>query len=432
MSISRLTLLLFGSIILLAIVGIWTAEPLQGLWRWPAALLIALIAWERVRLTNNIALHREIPTTLALGEAIDYTFHICNRTAASLQLETQCDYPDAIVGDNALQRWKLSGNESQCRQFSITPTRLGAASLGKLYVKQLGAFGLCWWTRRIDDEIALRVEPARLKNLVAVSGMQASGGRSGAQPHSSGVEFLDLSEYRHGDSLRSIDWKATARRRKPMVRRFEREHLLEIALLIDCGLSSRVYCEQMDRLHHYINIAAKLAEFAGYQGDRVACLAYAQQTIAKTPMSGGIQAVRAIRQLLSQISVVNENANALNAALEVKQVLKRRGLVVFLTELEQPEAASQLVQAGKLLSAKHQVLVATLDEPAIERGLKQNARYWQDPYRQFAIIEYLRGRELTRKHLQSVGVKVSGATAQNLDKQVLSYYRDKRDTISAA
>jgi hypothetical protein len=92
----------------------------------------------------------------------------------------------------------------------------------------------------------------------------------------------------------------------------------------------------------------------------------------------------------------------------------------------------QLVRAGKLLSVKHQVLVATLDEPSIAHGLKQSAQYWQDPYRQFATLEYLRGRELTRKQLQSAGVAVTAATARHLDRQVLTYYRNKRDTIGAA
>jgi len=432
MSISRLTLLLAGLIILLAIAGIWASEPLQGLWRWPAALLIALIAWERFRLTDNISLQRHIPATVALGETIGYSVQVSNRADSAVHFETQSDYPAAIAGDNALQRWQLAPHASQQRQFSITPTRLGNTALGSLYLKQLGVFGLCWWTRRIDDDIAIQVEPARLKSLVDVSGMQQLGNRGGTQPHSSGVEFLDLSEYRRGDSLRSIDWKATARRGRTMVRRFEREQLLEIALLIDCGLSSRLQSEHLDRLHHYVNVAAKLTEFASYQGDRIACLAYAQQTIAKAPMAGGINSLRSIRQLLSGLTVVNENANALNAALEVKQLLKRRGLVIFLTELEQPEAAMQLVQAGKLLSAKHQVLVATLDEPALADDLKQGARYWQDPYRQFAILEYLRGRELTRKRLQDAGVAVTGATAQNLDRQVLNYYRHKRDAIGAA
>lgn len=432
MSISRLTLLLAGTIILLAIAGIWSTEPLQGFWRWPAALLITLLAWERFRLTDNLGVYREIPTTLALGETIVYSVQVKNLAGSAVCFESQSDYPTAIAGDNSLQHWRLNAHETQSRQFSITPTRLGNTSLGSLYLKQLGAFGLCWWTRRIDDDITLQVEPARLQNLVDISGMQQLGNRGGAQAHSSGVEFLDLTDYRRGDSLRSIDWKATARRGRPMVRRFEREQLLEIALLIDCGLSSRLQCEHMDRLHHYVNVAAKLTEFASYQGDRIACLAYAQQSIAKAPMNGGIHSVRNIRQLLSGLAVVNENANALNAALEVKQLLKRRGLVIFLTELEQPEAALQLVQAAKLLAAKHQVLIATLDEPAIADDLKQNARYWQDPYRQFAILEYLRGRELTRKRLHDAGVAVTAATAQNLDRQVLTYYRNKRDVIGAA
>ncbi|MEI8572378.1 DUF58 domain-containing protein [Methylomonas sp. LW13] len=432
MSISRLTLLLAGLIVLLAIAGIWSGEPLQGFWRWPAALLITLMAWERFRLMDNIELHRQVPATLALGESVGYSIQVCNRAGAKVRFETQSDYPAAIVGDNSLQRWLLGAHETQSRQFSITPTRLGGTSLGSLYVKQLGAFGLCWWTRRIDDDIAMRIEPARLNNFVDLSGMQQLGSRGSVQARSSGVEFLDLSEYRRGDSLRSIDWKATARRGKPMVRHFEREHLLEIAVLIDCGLSSRLQSEHMDRLHHYINVAAKLTEFASYQGDRIACLAYAQQTVDKTPMAGGMNSVRAIRQLLSRLTVFNENGNALNAALEVKQLLKRRGLVIFLTELEQPEAALQLVQAGKLLSTKHQVLVATVDEPAIGDDLKQNGVYWQDPYRKFAILEYLRGRELTRKRLQGSGVAVTSATAQNLDRRILAYYRNKRDTIAAA
>ncbi|QPK63740.1 DUF58 domain-containing protein [Methylomonas sp. LL1] len=432
MSISRLTLLLAGLIILLAIAGIWTAEPLQGFWRWPAALLAAMIAWERFKLTDSVSVRRLPPAVLTLGEPGLYSVIVSNRAASRVCFETQTDYPVGIAGDNSLQHWRLKAYETQTRQFSMTPTRLGSASLGELYLKQLGLFGLCWWPRRIEDESAFRIEPARMRDSVQISGLQPPGSRGSAQYHSSGVEFLDLNDYRPGDSPRNIDWKATARRGKPMVRRFEREHQLEIVVLIDCGHGSRVQCGQLERLHHYINVAAKLTEFAASQGDRVACLAYAQQTVEKTPMTGGINSVRSVRRLLHRLAVVNENANALNAALEIRQLLKRRGLVVFLTELEQPEAARQLIQAGKLLSAKHQVLVATLEEPELMQELTQSPRHWQDPYRQFAILEYQHGRELTRKHLQGGGVAVIAAAARYLDRQVLAYYRDKRDTIGAA
>jgi uncharacterized protein (DUF58 family) len=185
-------------------------------------------------------------------------------------------------------------------------------------------------------------------------------------------------------------------------------------------------------LHQYVNVTAKLTEFAALQGDRIACFAYAQQPIEKVAMSGGINAVRQIRKLLGRLSATNEEANALNAALKVKQLLKRRGLVIFLTEIEQPEAASQLIQAGQLLATKHQVLIATLEDPTIAATLKQTAQQWQDPYRHFATVEYQRGRELTRKQLQHYGVAIISATAKHLDQQVLTYYQNKRDKISGA
>jgi uncharacterized protein (DUF58 family) len=302
--------------------------------------------------------------------------------------------------------------------------------LGELYLKQLGAFGLCWWTRRCDGQVAFSVEPAKLENAAPVPGLRDAGGRQTRYPADTGVELLDLRDYRPGDALRNIDWKATARRGKPIVRRLEREQRLEIVVLIDCGRGSRIRCERLDRLHHYVNVAAKLTEFVALQGDRIGCLAYAQQVAGKTPVTGGVNTVKQIRGLLAHLSASGEEANALKAALEVKRLLKRRGLVIFLTDIEQPEAASQLVQAGQLLAAKHQVLVASLEDTTIAGTLKQAARQWQDPYRQFAALEYQRGRELTGLQLQRFGVAVTRASARHLDRQVLAYYQDKRDKIS--
>jgi uncharacterized protein (DUF58 family) len=159
---------------------------------------------------------------------------------------------------------------------------------------------------------------------------------------------------------------------------------------------------------------------------------YAQQPLGKVAMARGIAAVRQIRQFLGQLEAINETANGLNAALAVKPLLKRRGLVVFLTETGQPETAPQLIQAGQLLSAKHQVLVATLDDPSLMDILKQPVRQWQDPYRHFAVLEHQHGRELTRQQLQRHGVAITSAPAALLDRQVLAYYQNQRGKISGA
>jgi uncharacterized protein (DUF58 family) len=432
MSISRQTLLLIGLIVLFAIIGIWTGAPIERLWRWPAVVLLVLIVLERFRLNQNYTLQRQIAGKLALGEPVEFAVRVNNPGRAPLILESQCDYPENIDGEASLERWQLAANQSLIKSFFITPTRLGESGLGRLYLKQLGCFGLCWWTRSVDDQIKFQVEPVRLENSHRIAGLQHTGNRQTRFLYSSGLEFLDLNEYRPGDSLRSIDWKASARRGKPIVRRFERENRLEMVVLIDCGRSSSLQCQHLDRLHHYVNIAAKLTEFAAMQGDRIACIAYAQQTIDKTGMLAGVTALQQIRRVLAKQVSLNETANALNAALEIKQVLKRRGLVVFLTEIEQPEAALQLIQASKLLAAKHQVLIASLEDPLLAASLKQPAKLWQDPYRLFAGLEYRHGRELSCKQLQRLGVAVTSAKARDLDQKILNYYHQQRDKVSAA
>jgi len=431
MSLSRLALAIAGAVILLAIIGVWAGQPLAGAWRWPAALLLTGMVWERVRLTRPFTLQRRIASTLALGLPASYTLTISNTTQASLRLETQADYPDGIEGDNTLQCWQLQPGASQTRQFWLTPLKLGPTMLGRLYLKQLGAFGLCWWTRAIDESVDFSVEPVRLDQVAAVPGLTALGNRHGYKA-GNGVELMDLRDYRHGDPLRSIDWKASARRGKPITRRFEREQRLDIIVLIDCGRASRIQSGQLDRLHNYVNVAAKLTEFAALQGDRIGCLAYARQIIGREPVTGGMIAVNRIRQLLGRLSAGHEEANALNAALEARRLLKHRGLVVFLTGIEQPEAAAQLIQAGQLLAAGHQVLVGCLEDPAVDDILKQPARRWQDPYRQFAALEYQKGREATCRQLQHHGVAVARAAASHLDGQVLAYYQNKRGTIAGA
>lgn len=431
MSLSRLALMLAGTIIVFAIIGVWAGAPLAGAWRWPAALLIVFVVWERIRLTQAFTLRRQIASTLALGLPINYTLTINNTGKSPLRLETQVDYPDSIEGDNSLQSWQLQAGVSQSRQFRLTPLKLGPALLGRLYLKQLGVFGLCWWTRAIDDSTGFNVEPVRLDQVATVPGLSALGNRH-RHKAGNGLELLDLRDYRHGDPLRSIDWKASARRGKPITRRFEREQRLDIIVLIDCGRGSRIQCGQLDRLHNYVNVAAKLAEFAVLQGDRIGCLAYAQQIVDRAPVAGGMMAVNRIRQLLGHLSAGHEEANALNAALEARRLLKHRGLVVFLTGIEQPEAAAQLIQAGQLLAPQHQVLVGCLEDPAIGDILKRNARQWQDPYRHFAALEYQKGRQATCLQLQRHGVAVARATARHLDQQVLAYYQNQRGTIAGA
>lgn len=429
MSLSRRTLFLAGLVIALAIAGIWSGPPLQGIWRWPGALLLMMIAWERFSLSNNYLVSREIVVSIALGQESDYQLIISNLGKHRLVLDSQVDYPVELTGDHALLRWTVPAAQSKTKKITITPVALGTISLGKLYLRVLGSYGLVWWTQNHTGDVSVKIEPALLEQTQILPGQVRSGGRQTRYKPGSGFDLLAIRDYHYGDSPRNIDWKATARRNKLMARLFSQEQRLEIAILVDCGRGSRIQCGSLDRLHHYVNIAARLADFAVRHDDRVACMAYVDEIIKSAPMAGGMAALKRTRNLLAGLSPVLEESNPLNVALELQRFLKRRSLVIILTEVEQAEAATQLIQAVHLLAVKHHVLVASIEDQAIADLPLQPVEKWLSPYQNFAALEYSRGRELTRKKLQRSGVSVVTATAEKLDYEVLQYYRILRERV---
>ena len=427
MSLSRRTLGLVSLVILLAIVGIWSGEPLAGLWRWPAVFLLLLAVWERLQSSGQVDIKREISAHVSLGKKCFYQQSIHNNGKQAVSIDCQADYPDSLSGDQSLQRWSLAPGETQSRNYSVTPVVLGTAMLGELYVRVLGKFGLIWWTQNLAEKARFKVEPAVVSYDHALAGQVRSGARKTRYKPGSGFELLALRDYQYGDSQRSIDWKASARRQKPMVRLFSQEQRLEIALLVDCGRGSFIQCGLMDRLHHYVNIASRLTNFVAAHDDQVACIAYADKIIASLPMSGGTAAVKQSRQLLSNLVAMPEESNPLTVALELKRYLKRRSLVIFLTEIEQAEAATQLIQAVQILHNKHHILIASIDDPAISNLIKQSTNDWLAPYQNFAALEYIRGRELTRNKLKQSGISVITSPAEKLDTELLGYYQQIRE-----
>jgi uncharacterized protein (DUF58 family) len=391
--------------------------------------MLLLIVWERLQLSGQFTVNREIAAHVPLGEKTYYRLSLTNLGRQTLKLDSQPDYPDSISAESILQRWTIPMGQSQTKEYIITPVALGTTSLGKLYARNLGKFGLVWWTHHFTepDQVKFKVEPAGLTHNQALPGQVRSGGRKTRYKPGSGFELLALRDYQYGDSQRSIDWKASAKRQRPMVRIFSQEQRLEIAILIDCGRASHIQCGVMDRLHHYVNIASRLADFAVRHDDQISCIAYADNILASVPMTGGSPAIKKSRNLLGGLSAISEESNPLAVALELKNYLKHRSLIIFLSEIEQAEAATQLLQAVHLLRKKHHILIASIDDPAIANLTREKAYHWLAPYQNFAALEYIRGRELTRNKLRQAGVAIISAPAEKLDREVLNYYQQLRE-----
>ena len=424
MSLSGRSYFCITLIILLAIAGQWGSAEIEQLWRYPTALLLCALLLEGIRARHNtLRIRHRCSETLSLGEPEQVTIAASNRAPRALQLETQLRLPVSLSGNEALQHWLIPAHQTVTRTFPIVPVTLGSTSPGTLYTRTLGHLGLAWWSRRIPDGTESIVIPRTLEHGETGAGQEHPGVQQARHQQGSGDNLLALRNYQSGDAPHAIDWKATARRGKTMVRIFAREQRMDMLLIIDAGRTSRLQAGTLTRLHHYVNIAARLAQLAAQQGDQVGLLCFANERVDAVPLTPGMRGLPVIRDRLGGLRSQSSNFNPITAALDAARMLRQRSLVVFLCEIEQREAATQLARACSLLSPKHLALVASLVDSDVQEIQEHHCKEWLDPYRRFAAQEYTHSQRTTAFNLKRLGAEVVLSGPRDLDSRIMQRYR---------
>lgn len=427
MSLSARSYFLAVLIVLIGIAGQWSGGTAEALWRYPAAALLLGLSFEGLRLRlRNPALSRHIDGLGLLGRPLHGAWQLENDTSRPLHLLSLAEFPPGMAGDRNVREWHLDSYDQAKRNFSITPIQLGTLHWRPVYTRTLGRFGLAWWNRRVHEPGHLRVIPDRLHDYEYHSGTQKGGDRY-QRTSGSGHELLSLREYQHGDPIRAIDWKATARSGKHTVRLFTEEQHLELMLIIDCGRTSQLQAGALTRLHHYVNVAARLAQKAVQHGDHVGLVTFADGPLHWVAPQRGQQALRDVRNMLEQTRSLPRESNPLAATLKMHQLVRQRCLAVVFTDIDGSGASEQLLKAMRLLHPKHLPLLAGLVDEEVDALQNKPASDWLDPYHALAARETRHATQLTLLQLHRMGCQIIEARPRSLDKQVLTCYDRLRE-----
>lgn len=424
MSLTRRTLLLVALTALLANVGLWSDDLLmQRLWLIPAAILLlglAIEGWRQRGLRIEAAmtgggralLGRPFELVLGWRAGRAATFRFMAAAPRGFEIEPQVQ--TLRVGPD--------GIESRIRGV---PVRLGRAAWPVLRGRVRGLFGLAWWTRaiRIAGEIA--IEPDLL-GVARRARALASGGAAERALAGYGSEPHELREYRRGDPLRSIDWKASARLNRWIARdRFAEQHL-EIMLVLDVGRTSGIENDGLTRLGHYVNAACRFAEHVAQNEDRVGLVTFADRPLAALAPSHGIPAIMRLRATLAASSSLPRESNPLPAAARVLALCRQRALVVLMLDLDDVGSHGQLAQAVRLLQPKHLPVVCGLLSPELLFLRDQPAHGWIDPFVSLAAAEQIGRLRAGAVALRQLGVPVVLAAPTQFEEAVFASYERMR------
>jgi uncharacterized protein (DUF58 family) len=210
----------------------------------------------------------------------------------------------------------------------------------------------------VPPEVLRQVRLIELRTRRLVNSLFAGEYRSIFKGY--GMEFAEVREYNPGDEVRSIDWNVTARMGRPFVKRYIEERELTVMLVVDLSGSSQFGTVSRFKAEMAIELAAVLTMSAVRNNDRVGALLFTDHVEHVVPPGKGRRhALRIIRDVL--VHQPEGKGTDIGGALEyLNRLLPHRAIVFLISDLIDPGLERPL----KYLSRRHDVVVASLEDPA--------------------------------------------------------------------
>jgi uncharacterized protein (DUF58 family) len=389
-----------------------------------AALADAILGWGRTR-----DIQVSVPDVIRLSKdrpgAIPLLFF--NASQVARQILVAPALPDHFRSLHEALPVLLSGATRDSRaSWPCTPTSRGRYPLLRCHYQTRSPYG--FWDLRGSSlcRTEIRVYPnlsAERRQMAAFFLNRGNFGLHTQRLLGQGREFEKLRDYIPGDDYEDIHWKATAKRGRPITKLYQVERTQEIYLVIDASRLSARTVNGNPVLERYVSAALALGLVAEQQGDLFGIITFDSRIRRFVRASGGKAGFNVCRDSLYTLMprIVSPDYDEFSSF--VRQRLRRRALLLVLTDLSDPVLADSFLQNAELLRRQHLLLVTMIRRPGVrELFIEPRAATPDDVVDRLAgHILWQRLREV-EKNLQRLGVGFALAENAELTARLVSQY----------
>lgn len=432
----------------------------------PAALaadaLIVLLALIDGRRTRPPSASRQVSRISSLGAVTDVTVTVANESARALSLKLTDDLDPSLrrlAGPGGQDDWEDGFRvdvpaESVLRcHYNLRPRARGFLPLGAIHIRTRSPWGLVWRRSSVQASDTLQVQPG-VRDLLRDRGhaihrrLRTPGPRRNRQ-WGDGREFESLRDYVEGDDPRTIDWKASAKRRKHVVRNYEAERSQNVILAIDAGRHMRERLPPVragevagaagdgwrevapgdaqggpldrERMDYALGACMMLASRAQNFGDRIGVVVFDESIRHVSPPRRADPP--SLARTLAEVETRLVEPNYPLAFATLGRSFRKRSLVILFCDIIDGSVSRALVQSLARIGRAHLPLAIAIQNPALEAAAVRPSRDAADAYHRAAAEEMVQARSTTLQIMRHAGILVvdtppGDTLVRTLDKYV--------------
>lgn len=419
---------LTGRAALLSLLGVVPVVAVPG---WTAllawlgfVLLVVTVDVMAAGSPRSLRLRRDVPGSVRQGAPAQAALSLTNEGRRRVRGVVRDAWPPSAGATQQRHRVDVPPGERRRVATLLVPTRRGDRVADAVTVRSVGPLGVAARQASLPVPGRLRVLPpfGSRKHLPSkLARLRELDGKASVNVRGQGTEFDSLRDYVGGDDVRSIDWRATARRQQVVVRTWRPERDRRVVLVLDTSRTSAGRVGDGPRLDAAMDAALLLAALAARAGDRVDLLAVDRQVRARVEGASRTDLLPALVNAMAPLEAALVEADWTTVVSAVRSRVSQRALVVLLTSLEGAALDAGLIPVVHQLSTKHQVVIASVSDPRLAE-MAAGRGTAEDVYDAAAAERSALDRATVSAHLSRLGVEVVDAPPEDLPPQLADRY----------
>jgi uncharacterized protein (DUF58 family) len=390
------------------------------------ALALLALDWWRAGDVTSFRVTRQHDSKLSLAADNPITVVLEHRQPRPLVFRLRDEPPDDFEIDRRILTGRAAARGRWQGTYHVRPLRRGDYWFGDLNLRWRGPLGLVVRQGRIQAKAPVKVYPnlleiRRYDLLLRRNRLQELGLRH-ARRFGEGTEFERLREYLPDDEYRRIDWKATARRQRPVTIEYQTERSQNVIAVLDVGRMMQSPVAHIAKLDYVVNAVLLLAYVATGKGDKMGLMTFADDVIHFVqPRQGQGQFYRMLEMLYGvEAQPVEPNYRQALSYLALKQ--RKRSLVVIFTDLSGGISMVELTSHVSMLARRTLPLVVTISDPDIHAAARQRPSDSLAVYQRATAEQLLDERRVALEQMARQGVLTLDVPANQLSIAVINRY----------
>ncbi len=399
-------------------------------------LVLLVVDYQLTLSKKFISASRFTAERLSIGRENTVELRIYNEGAMPLTCRVRDDYPPSIHSDVREFDFQLPADGFSSLKYNLLPRRRGSYEFGLINVRYLSFLKLFWQEVKspASQKVKVYSDLKTLHDLSIKLSHSSELGELHQRKRGQGTDFSSLKEYTVGDDAKAIDWKATARRDRPVVRTYEAEQEQRLLVLIDAGRMMASDLEGLTRFDHALNSALCLALTGLTHNDQVGFGIFADKPLMYLPPRRGKSHLKSILEASFDIEPRLIEPDYAGMLSYFAHAQKGRSLIVVLSDLTDPTGSQALLTGLASMSKRHLPFCVTLKDRQVSEiahssvvkpgstGSAVSEIDMEKAYQRAVAMDLLAQRELALTVLQRRGCLILDCPPQELSNKLVDSY----------